>query len=1150
MRRLRYQVSKFEKRGVSQTQEYQCGSNPEIDRNIVAIIDKWCESRTQVNPLVHEVREEILAGILDADHRLFLTYLDDVLQNVILITAMCSEENGYLMDLEFYSPEMPLGGLEFAIVKIIEVLAAEGCDVLSMGATYGCKLESSANADPEIDKILDDLRAQDIFNDTGNLQFKNKFRPDNKAIFLCRPVGSGSPDDVIDLIMMIADPLKNQTPEKQNDGAEKPLPQVTSLSEPVKREPFAPSSSPSAETVIVAGNERSHILAQYGFNPLNIPHEHVAFDLKTDSWSQLQMPSIEAHMKTLHAQLQQPANADESLRLVFPFTYFVLTASGQAAENIFFRAWPKKGVILQNLLFPSTIFHQIDKEFLSKELPHPAVFDLNSRNQYKGNMDWESLQTQLARDPGAIAMVCIEVGNNAAGGAPVSMQHLREVKALLARHAIPLVIDGTRVVENAQFLIEQDGDCAGKSVWTVVREMLSYADAVIGSLTKDFCVNKGGIIATNDAKLFHRLEELAHEAESAVDLIDRKIIALSLHNRKQIEAKVLRRMEGVRQIWHALLEHGVPVVQPAGGHCVLIDVKQIPEFKDFKYPVASFLAWMYLNTGIRGAAHSAGMQRHTSINDLVRLAIPVGMKRDQMDELAGKLLQLFDEKITIPEIVLEGDVPQQFGAVHSSYRLVHYHRATGEIVGASDFGNTASSEEIISKISSPLHPLPVPSKPANDSVPNAPAMNASGDSESSHGAQNGKPRKAQDVAIVGMAGRYPKAKNLGELWENLRQGKDCIEEIPADRYELRLKQGATKKYRGGFIDGVDKFDSLFFNISPREAAMLDPQERLFLEVAWEAIEDAGYYPESLTSKDGSRNVGVFVGAVWAMYQMFEGEEYPTGKKIPPNSFLWSIANRVSYWMNFSGPSLTLDTACSSSLTALYLACGAIQSGECSAAIVGGVNLDLHEAKLDINSGGGALSKDGFCRSFGKDANGYVAGEGIGALFLKPFDQAVRDQDNIYGAIKSAAVNHGGRASGYTIPNPKAQGNLILSAFEKADIDARSLSYIEAHGTGTELGDPVEISGLNNAFKSYAVENQTCAIGSIKSNIGHLEAAAGVVSVSKVLLQMKHRQLVPSLHSSQLNEFIDFAHSFLCGAGSGRLERQRSRWSAGAASRRN
>ncbi len=1129
MRRLRYQVSKFQKSGLCKTEEYRCGSNPETDNHIVAIIDKWCAARAMVNPLVHDVKAEILAGTLRPEHRLFLTRLDGVLQNVILITAMAREEKGYLMDLEFYPPEMPMGGLEFAIVKIIETLASEGCDVLSLGGTYGCKLNASTNADPAMDKILDDLRKQNIFNDEGNLQFKNKFRPENNEIFLSRPVRSANPDNVIDIIMMIADPDAMQMPDGENNH---PLQSSRDVVQPANAPaqkssaPTSPATSSSvrSEQKLVEGDARLRILSDSGFNPINMSHEHVEFDLKTDSWAQLHMPAIEAQMKHLHAELQQPANVDESLRAVFPFAHLVLTASGQEAEHIFFKAWPKKGEVLQNLLFPSTIFHQIDKGFANRELPNPAIFDLTSREQGKGNMDWEALQEAVEKNAAAIAMVCIEVGNNAAGGNCVSMQHLKNVKKLLAPYSIPLVIDGTRVMENAQIMIEQDFECADKSIWVVVREIFSHADAVIGSLSKDFCVNKGGIIATNDARLFHRLQELVHEEAAGMDLIDKKMIALSFRNRKQIEAKVLRRMEGVRLIWRALNDCNVPVVQPAGGHCILIDVKQIPEFRTLKSPVASFLAWLFLNTGIRAAAHSVGMQKQTFINDLVRLAIPVGLSRDQIDIVIDRLIDAFARKANIPEIEMEKSVPQPLGTAFAKYKLIKYHNVP-QGISASTESPVVEPEPVMSNDltsasgAEPASPKAEQSSPSHENSAHVPE-----EAEPSQSATNRKAYRKQDIAIVGMAGRYPKAKNPRELWDNLAQGRDCIEEISAARYEWRLQHGSSQKYRGGFIDDVDKFDSLFFNISPREAEMLDPQERLFLEVAWEAIEDAGYYPEILAKEDESRNIGVFVGAVWTMYQMLGVEEKNLGNKIVPNSFLWSIANRVSYWLNLSGPSLTLDTACSSSLTAIHLACEAIYAGDCSAAIVGGVNLDLHQTKTDINQNGGALSPDGVCRSFGRGANGYVQGEGIGALFLKPLDQAVQDGDNIYGVIKSAVVNHGGRTSGYTVPNPKAQANLIAAALEKADIGAQTIGYIEAHGTGTELGDPIEITGLSNAFSADNVVPASCAIGSIKSNIGHLEAAAGVASVSKVLLQIKHRQLAPSLHSADLNEFIDFKSS--------------------------
>jgi polyketide synthase PksN len=1112
MRRLRYQVSKFERRGVCRTEEYRCGTRPETDQEVVGVIDRWCETKTMVNPLVHEVKAEILAGTLPPEHRLFLTYLDDALQNVILITAMSAEINGYLMDLEFYPADMPMGGLEFTIVRMISVLAAEGFDVLSLGGTHGCKVEESPTADPELDKFLDDLREQHIFNDESNLQFKNKFRPLTRPIFLCRPAGSGEADNVIDIIMMIADPERVQTPDAEEPAAAVVAPQVSAPAHlPVPVLVPAPRDAAEIAATLIEGIARSGVLAECGFNPLQLAHERVDFDLKTDSWAQLRMPAIEAQMSHLHARSQHPANMD-ALRAIFPFAHLVLTPSGQAAEHLFFRAWPKKGVVPQNLLFPSTIAHQIDQGFSPGELPHAELFDLEAPQPGKARIDLQALGAQLQQDAVGVAMVCMELGNNASGGCAVSAQHLREVKALLAPYGIPLVVEATRVVENAQLLIEQEQEYAGSDVWAVVRETLSYADAVIGSLTKDFCVNKGGIVATNDAALAQSLQEIVQEEGTGIDLIETRMIALSVQNRKFIETQVLRRMEGVRAVWRALQEQGVPLVHPAGGHCVLIDVKQIAEFRGLKEPVASFLAWLFLETGIRAGAHSVGMQKRTRINDLVRLAIPVGLKPHEIDTIAERLKEAFGRKANIPELALESSAPQPLGGVQATYRLERYHNMLAAQTRAEAPAPAVTvTAAVPERAQNPGPSAPPPVSPVQETA-DQPVTTAP------------RPGGRQDVAIVGMAGRYPKAGNVRELWENLARGRDCVEEIPAERYERRLPHGKVQKYRGGFIDDVDKFDSLFFNISPREAEMLDPQERLFLEVAWEAIEDAGYYPEILAQEEASRNIGVFVGAVWAMYQIAGVDEQRAGNHAAPNSFLWSIANRVSYWMNLCGPSLTVDTACSSSLTALYLACEAIQSGECPAAIVGGVNLDLHQAKLDINLIGGALSPDGVCRSFGDGANGYVAGEGVGALLLKPLEQAVKDGDHVYGVIKSAVVNHGGRTSGYFVPNPAAQSNVIAAALQKANVPAHSIGYVEAHGTGTELGDPIEVSGLSGVYSAAGVAHQSCALGSIKTNVGHLEAAAGVVSVTKVLLQMQHRQLAPSLHSAKPNEHIDFQSS--------------------------
>jgi acyl transferase domain-containing protein/acyl carrier protein len=385
----------------------------------------------------------------------------------------------------------------------------------------------------------------------------------------------------------------------------------------------------------------------------------------------------------------------------------------------------------------------------------------------------------------------------------------------------------------------------------------------------------------------------------------------------------------------------------------------------------------------------------------------------------------------------------------------------------------------------------------------------------------------KDIAIVGLAGRYPQAENLQEFWQNLRSGRDCITEVPSERWDHQLyydadpnKAGKSYSKWGGFIADIDKFDPLFFNISPKEAAITDPQERLFLETAWQTIEDAGYTRETFS---GSR-VGVYVGVMWGQYELFGAESLLRGNTALAGSSYASIANRVSYFFDLHGPSIALDTMCSSSLTAIHLACEELRKGEIEAAIAGGVNLAVHPYKYVSLSQGRFVASDGRCRSFGEGGDGYVPGEGVGAVLLKPLENALRDGDQIYAVIKSSTVNHGGKTNGYSVPNPNAQADLIREALQKAHIDPATLSYVEAHGTGTSLGDPIEITGLSKAFEGSAAGKQFCAIGSVKSNIGHLESAAGIAAVTKLLLQMRHKELVPSLHAEPLNPHIDFAET--------------------------
>ena len=384
------------------------------------------------------------------------------------------------------------------------------------------------------------------------------------------------------------------------------------------------------------------------------------------------------------------------------------------------------------------------------------------------------------------------------------------------------------------------------------------------------------------------------------------------------------------------------------------------------------------------------------------------------------------------------------------------------------------------------------------------------------------------IAIIGLKGRYPGARSLEEFWENLKAGRSGISEVPPDRWRWEDYYAPKSRERkpaqsyakwGGFIEGPYEFDPMFFQISPREAERMDPQERLFLQTAWEVIEDAGYTPDGLAGPD--RKVGVFVGVMNGNYDWKAAQAFFAGDDTGACSAFWSIANRVSYVLNFQGPSLAVDTACSSSLTAIHLACQSLVRGECSAAIAGGVNLILHPVHFIRLSQLNMLSEDGRCRSFGAGADGFVDGEGVGAVLLKPLAAALADGDAIYAVIRGSAINAGGKTSGYTVPNPNAQAELVRCALEQAGWDPGTLSYVEAHGTGTSLGDPIEIAALQQALERSRAEKQFCAIGSVKSNIGHLESAAGIAGLTKTVLQLQHRTLVPSLHADPLNPGITF-----------------------------
>lgn len=388
-----------------------------------------------------------------------------------------------------------------------------------------------------------------------------------------------------------------------------------------------------------------------------------------------------------------------------------------------------------------------------------------------------------------------------------------------------------------------------------------------------------------------------------------------------------------------------------------------------------------------------------------------------------------------------------------------------------------------------------------------------------------------DVAIIGMAGYFPGATNIEAFWDLLLGGKTAFTEVPKERWNVddfyhadENKIGYTYSRWGAFLKDVDKFDPLLFNISPRDAAKIDPQERLFLQASYTALEDAGCI--GLLHENAAQKVSVYVGVTNASYGWLENEEeqWRQIKHVNVSSAYWSVANRVSYTFNFTGPSLSIDTACASSLTALHLACQSLINEECTHSIVGGVNLILHPRQYTELSEMKMLSRGKHNKTFSDAADGFIYGEGVIALVLKLGTKAIEDKDPIYALIKATSINANGKTSGYTVPNPNAQAALISEAIAKSGYQASDIQYVECHGTGTKLGDPIEIRGLTKAFRETTANKQYCLIGSVKTNIGHLESAAGMAGVVKAALQITRKTLVPNVLVEPLNQTIDFANS--------------------------
>lgn len=386
----------------------------------------------------------------------------------------------------------------------------------------------------------------------------------------------------------------------------------------------------------------------------------------------------------------------------------------------------------------------------------------------------------------------------------------------------------------------------------------------------------------------------------------------------------------------------------------------------------------------------------------------------------------------------------------------------------------------------------------------------------------------EGIAIIGIGCRFPGGVNDTEsFWKLLEEGRDAVCDVPADRWNVdRFYDaepgivGKTIAKRGGFIEGIDQFDPQFFGISPREAPYIDPQQRLLLETAYEAIEDAGM----VLDLDGGTDIGVFVGISHNDYQGLQHtstDRVGIGAHTPTGSAHSIAANRISYCLNLTGPSIAMDTACSSALTAVHVACQHILAGHCKTAMAGGVTVMITPDGFIGFSQAGMLSPEGKCKAFDASANGFVRGEGAGMVLLKKLSEAIADGDPVHAVILGSAVNQDGHTNGISLPSPDAQARLVRDACNNAGIIPSQVGYVEAHGTGTAVGDPIEAHALAEALCVERGADKPLIVGSVKTNLGHLETASGVAGLVKAALVLKHGRIPPSLHFNEPNPNIDF-----------------------------
>jgi len=605
MQRLRRRVHRFERSGAVKVTEYRPGSEPATDARIATLVDQWAARKYMVNTYIERVRAEIAQGIMADQHRIYLTVVDRNIVAAVIVTKIPSE-NGYLLDLEFFSDEMADGGLDYTIVEIIRRLAAEGCDMFSFGATLGVVIGKSPNPHPAVERTLHELRESGLFRGDGNFQFKNKYRPRNLPVYLCQPAAA-SAADVLSVILLIANPTVSQTPKQPAETAE---------------DSPSPVSCPMPEAV-ASDTPRRAELRKAGWNPLALRGRAGAFELVTDSWSERSEPIIADRVREL-GETSMAICRDIPDQTTLPFDYVQAASSGRAAEAALLRVIGPKRHILQNNLFPSWAFNALDLGF------RPVVVRTLAGS---GDVDLEHLAELLSAHRDTVGVCCIELSPNATGGLPISMQNARKISEIVRAAGMPLVFDAARALDNACLIAAAEG----RDFWTVARELFSLATAITLSMPKNFGVPSGGLVATSDPLLIRALQRRRADRGEAVSLNERRLLTAALDDRAWVEQAVRNRVRHTEMLAARLREGGFPI-RTAGGHAILLDAAGMCG-KNFVHAVPAALAWLYEAAGVRAAPHLAS--GFAPSEGTIRLAIPVGLTDRDVEIVANEMVSAF-----------------------------------------------------------------------------------------------------------------------------------------------------------------------------------------------------------------------------------------------------------------------------------------------------------------------------------------------------------------------------------------------------------------------------------------------------------------------------------------------------------------------------